>query len=268
MEPITSLNNARVRQVQALRRGARHRARAGLFVIEGLRLVDEALAAMATLPEAYFTAEFAASAAGAALLARLEQADVARRLVSPAVMAAMSDTQTPQGILALAEIPRLPPPEGVPLLLIPDEVRDPGNLGTILRTAWAGGVTQVLLPPGTVDPTNPKVVRAGMGAHFHVPWRRASWESIREIVAGMPVWLAESAGGTPYDAVPWTQGTALIVGGEAEGAGSTARELAAGHHVVIPMARGVESLNVAIATAILLFEAARHRRRISANIVR
>ncbi len=260
MEPITSLSNARVQQVQALQRRARHRARAGLLVIEGLRLVDEALAASARLQQAYFTAGLAASAEGKALLQRLQQHHVKLHLVTGRVMAKMSATQTPQGILALAEIPQLKPKPGTPLLLIPDKVRDPGNLGTILRTAWATNVTQVLVPPGTVDPTNPKVVRAGMGAHFHVSWQRASWEQIGAAVEGTAVWLAESAGGRPYDAVNWRQAVTLIVGGEAEGAGAEARALAAGRHVVIPMANGTESLNVAIATAVLLFEVTRQRR--------
>lgn len=171
----------------------------------------------------------------------------------------LADTETPQGILLVMAIPALHGDETAPFILIPDGVRDPGNLGTMLRAAWAAGVSQVLLPPGTVDYTSPKVVRAGMGAHFHLPLRRAAWDEIRAVVVEAAVWLAEAGPGTPYDAVDWRGCIVLVVGGEAEGASPEGRALAAGRHVVVPMARGVDSLNAALASAIVLFEAARQR---------
>lgn len=174
-------------------------------------------------------------------------------------MALMSDTETPQGILAVLPIPDLPDDAASGLTLLPDRIRDPGNLGTMLRTAWAAGVRRVLIPPGCVDPTNPKVVRAGMGAHFHLPLRRPSWDEIEAMTAGDRVWLAEAGMGTPYDEVDWRGAVTLIIGGEARGAGARAHRLAAGRHVYIPMAPGVESLNAAMATAVLLFEARRQR---------
>ncbi len=229
------------------------------MVAEGLRLVGEAAAAGLPVTHVFYTEELAADSRGAAVLGSLEGRSVPLWEVPPEVMAALSDTETPQGIVAVLPAPELAPVDG--LILIPDGLRDPGNLGTLLRTAWAAGVGQILLPPGTVDWTSPKVVRSGMGAHFHLPIRRASWETIREITAGGPVWLAESEGGIAYDRVDWKGAAALIVGGEAEGAGTEARSLAAGHHVYIPMAPGVESLNAAIAAGILLFEAARHQQK-------
>ncbi|MBC7225129.1 MAG: RNA methyltransferase, partial [Anaerolineae bacterium] len=115
------------------------------------------------------------------------------------------------------------------------------------------------LPPGTVDPTNPKVVRAAMGAHFRLPLRpRAAWDAIAERLSGRPTWLAAPQGGTPYDQVDWKAPSALIIGGEAEGASPEAEALATGR-VHIPMAQGVESLNAAVAAAVLLFEARRQR---------
>ncbi len=242
--------------MQRLRRSARRRRAEGLLIVEGRRLVAEAMRAV--VPEAiFYTEHFAATEAGQALLAR---SHAPRWEVSPSVMRALADTQTPQGILALVPIPRLPLPEGERFTLIPDRVRDPGNLGTILRTAWAAGVDEVLLPPGTADPTNPKVVRAAMGAHFHLPWRRMGWEAIRERLQGATVWLAEAGKGRPCDAVNWRGNVALIIGGEAEGAGEEGRALAGDHLTHIPMRPGVESLNAAIATAVFLFAAARQRR--------
>jgi len=137
-------------------------------------------------------------------------------------------------------------------------VRNPGNLGAILRTALAAGVEQVLLAPGTVDVSNPKVVRAAMGAHLRLPVAALRWEAIAEAVTGCDVWMAAASGETVYTAVDWTQPVALIVGGEAAGAGERARALAQGH-VSIPMTAGVESLNTAVATAAILFEAAQQR---------
>jgi len=241
--------------VQRLRRSARRRRAEGLLIVEGRRLVAEAMRAV--VPEAlFYTARFAATEAGQALLA---QSHAPRWEVSPSVMKALADTQTPQGILALVPIPRLPLPEGDRFTLVPDRVRDPGNLGTILRTAWAAGVDAVLIPPGSADPTNPKVVRSAMGAHFHLPWRRMGWEAIREQLQGATVWLAEAGQGQPYDAVDWRGNVALIIGGEAEGAGEAGRALAGDRLTHIPMRPGVESLNAAVAAAVFLFAAARQR---------
>lgn len=260
MGQITSISNERVRRAQALLRSARRRMREGLIVLEGLRLVREAWMAGSPIAELFFTAEFAAEARGAALVKGIDQAGASLWEVPPQVLVALSDTETPQGVVAVVSVPTPVEAPSGGLILIPDQVRDPGNLGTILRAAWAAGVWKVLLPPGTVDPLSPKVLRAAMGAHFYLPILRLSWEEIGHELIGRTVWLAEAGQGTSYDAVDWSGPVALIVGGEAEGAGVEARALAAGHHVCIPMASGVESLNAAVATAVLLFEAARQRR--------
>jgi len=259
MGRIVSLNNGRVRRVQALERSTRRRYHEGLFVAEGLRLVQEILNADLSIHEVFYTAAFASSAPGSALVTACLERTSACWEVSAEVMQALADTETPQGILVVLPIPDLHCDAAAPLTLIPDAIRDPGNLGTMLRTAWAAGVSQILLPPGTVDYTNPKVVRAGMGAHFYLPVRRAAWEEIRAGMDGVEVWLAETGPGIPYDAVDWRGRVALIVGGEAEGASPEGRALAAGRHVTIPMACGVDSLNAAMAAVIVLFEAARQR---------
>lgn len=259
MSRIVSLNNERVRRVQTLERSTRRRYHEGLFVAEGLRLVQEILAAGLPIYEAFYTSMLVESASGAALVAACAERASTCWEVSVEVMQALADTETPQGILVVLPIPDLHCDVATPFMLIPDAIRDPGNLGTMLRTAWAAGVSQVLLPPGTVDYTNPKVVRAGMGAHFYVPMHRATWEDIRADLDETAVWLAEAGPGTPYDAVDWRGRVALIVGGEAKGASLEGRALAAGRHINIPMARGVDSLNAAMAAVIVLFEAARQR---------
>jgi len=178
--------------------------------------------------------------------------------VSESVMVACSDTEAPQGLLAVVPFPGLSRPERPTLSLILDRVRDPGNLGTILRTALAADVEQVLLAPGTVDFSNPKVVRAAMGAHLHLPVAALNWKEISERVAGCEVWLAAPDGDASYTAVDWTRPIALIIGSEAFGAGKQAQALAQGR-VYIPMTPGVESLNTSVATAVILFKIVEQR---------
>jgi TrmH family RNA methyltransferase len=255
---ITSLKNDRVRTVRALQGRRRVRQRERHLVLEGVRLVEEAVRASALPAFVFYTPSAEADERGSRLLTSLREMDVPCTAVSERVMAACSDTETPQGILAVIPTPDLARPERPSLTLILDRVRDPGNLGTALRTALAAGVEQVLLTPGTVDASNPKVVRAAMGAHLRLPIAVLAWEAIAKAVAGGDVWLAEASGETPYTGVDWTRAVALIVGGEATGAGVQARALARGR-VSIPMSAQVESLNTATSTAVILFEAVRQR---------
>jgi len=178
--------------------------------------------------------------------------------VSEDVMRFMADTKTPQGVLAVAGFPEVAY-TAPSFSLVLDGVRDPGNLGTILRTAEAAGVEQVVTLRGTVDVFSPKVVRGAMGAHFrlHMLWDRSS-EEVERSLEGKQALLADPKAGTPYHQVDWTVPTVLMVGGEAHGAGRKARGLAT-QRVTIPMKGSVESLNVAVATSVMLFEAARQR---------
>ena len=256
---ITSLKNDSVRLVQALQARRRVRQRERRFVIEGVRLCAEAERAGVLPHLVFFTPAAREDRRIAALLDGWRGRGVACREVSQEVMGGWAATETPQGLLAVVPIPALPRPAHPTLTLIPDRLRDPGNLGAILRTTLAAGGDRVLLPPGTVDATNPKVVRAGMGAHFHLPLVTAGWDEIPRLVSGCRVYLAASEGDVLYTAVDWTEPLVLIVGGEAAGAGERARALADAL-VTIPLAGGVESLNAAIAAAVMLFEAARQRR--------
>ncbi|MBN1956524.1 MAG: RNA methyltransferase [Anaerolineae bacterium] len=254
---ITSLKNAQVRRVRALQQRRRTRQREGALVVEGLRLCEEAVQAH-VVPEFYFYVDEGEPDARAQAVLQAWQ-DVPGWPVSPAVMAACSDTETPQGLLAVVPLPAISPPLQPTMTLVLDQVRDPGNLGTILRTALAAGVDQVLLAPGTVDATNPKVVRAAMGAHFRLSWAAMGWEAIAAAVAACRVYLAAPRGAVSYTDVDWCEAAALVVGGEAAGAGRHARALAA-VEIAIPMAGEAESLNAAVSAAVILFEALRQRR--------
>jgi len=252
---ITSPHNERVKQVRALVR-RRVREREARFVVEGTRLVEEMVRAGAKPALVFYTPDWLASGPAQPLRFALEHAEAGAWPVSEAVMQACAETESPQGVLAVVPFHHLPSRPG--LILIVDRLRDPGNLGTILRSAQASGVGQVILSPETVDLHNPKVVRGAMGAHFWLPIARLDWDAIRERVSGRAVWLADAQGQVAYHQVDWRAPSVLIIGGEAEGAGQEARSLAGGR-VAIPMAAESESLNAAMAATVILFEAARQQ---------
>jgi RNA methyltransferase, TrmH family len=256
---ITSLENDRVKRVRALQSRSRSRQKEERFVIEGLNLVGEAVSARVPVEEVFYTEEFGASPEGRALLDQLSTSGGASLMETDnAVMQAMSDTPTPQGILAVLPLLKLPAPDGADFALIIDGVSDPGNMGTIMRAAAAAGVPLMYVTAGTVDLTNPKVLRSAMGAHFKLPVRYASWEGIANQLDGYVIFVAEASGGAPYFNVDWTQPAALIVSEEAHGASPEAMKTAHAR-ITIPMPGGFESLNVAMATSIMLFEMVRQR---------
>lgn len=261
MSAITSVSNPRVKYVRSLTQ-KRARRQEGCFVAEGTRLVNDAFRAGASLRMAFFTDDLGASPEGAGLVERLQAAVRDCFAVTPAVMNALSDTVTPQGVLVVVETPLRPAPQKPQRIgLILDQWRDPGNLGTALRSAEAAGADWVILTGGTVDPFSPKVVRAGMGVHFRLPiFADRTWDSIGQVLRGMPVYLADARGQSPYDRVDWTRPAALVVGGEAHGASDGARRLGA-VGISIPMQGAAESLNAAVAASAILLEASRQRRR-------
>lgn len=227
-----------------------------VFVIEGVRLAEEALAAGCHARQVIYTNGL--SQRGLAALGGFKAQDVPVDQVSDSVMKAVSDTQTPQGLLVVLDWLVLPLPDRLDFVFIPDQMRDPGNLGTMLRTASAAGVQAVFLPPGTADAFGPKTLRSGMGAHFHLPIREFEWDEISSLLQGLTIYLAEARQGIPYYRADFQRRFALLVGSEAEGASQRARQLAS-ELVQIPMPGKSESLNAAVAAGILLFEAARQR---------
>ena len=253
---ITSVSNPKLKLIRNLQAKRAARETEGLFVVEGARLIEEALRAPG-VPRLALYADGLDPRAQAAL-ELLQARGAALELASPQVMAAASGTETPPGLLAVVPLPALEPPALLTLALVLDGLRDPGNLGTILRTADAAGVQAVFLTPGTVDAFNPKVVRAAMGAHFHVPVVVSGWEALAQQLAGLALWLAEARIGEPYPRVDWRVPSALLIGSEANGPSPAARRLAPGR-VTIPMPGQAESLNAAVAAGVILFEAARQR---------
>jgi TrmH family RNA methyltransferase len=258
---ITSVQNPKIQWVRKIQAQAKARREEGSFIAEGVRLVEEALQSGWEAPLVLYTTPLIDR--GVALVAAWQTAGVPVEEVSPHVLAAASDTQSPQGVLAVLKVRALPLPEKPTFLLVADGVRDPGNLGTILRTALAAGVQAVLLPPGAVDSWSPKVVRAAMGAHFHLPIVSLDWAAIASLVhpaegPALQVLLADSGGGIPHTSADLQKPLALVIGSEAEGVGAPAAALADGR-VHIPMPGAAESLNAAVAAAVLMFEVARQR---------
>jgi len=255
---ISSTANDHVKYVRSLhRRRSRYRERR--FIVEGTRAVEEALKAGVQPAFLFHTVSLAQQPRVGRLVSEAQRLGASIKLVTAPVMAAMSDTVTPSGVLAVFPMPECPLPQPLTWILVVDRLRDPGNLGTILRSASAVGVECVMCTRGTVDAFSPKVVRAGMGAHWalHLCVDQP-WSQIEPALEDLQVLLAVPRDGRRYWDVDWRKPTALIIGGEAEGAGTKAARLAT-DRVTIPMREVTESLNAAVAASILLFEAARQR---------
>lgn len=255
---ITSTQNSKVKYIRALHTQGRFRREENAFVVEGIRLVEEALQADWDAWMIFFVEDL--NQRGQALLSAYSDRGAQLLQVSHQVMRSASDTQSPQGLMAVLPIRDLPVPERMDFIFVPDRVRDPGNMGTMLRTAYAAGVDAVYIPPETVDVYAPKVVRAAMGAHFHLPLMKLTWQEIvnRFNNAALKIYLADALAGTPYNQVEFQHPTAVIVGGEAEGVSEAAQKLVE-ERLRIPMPGGAESLNAAVAAGVLLFEVVRQR---------
>jgi len=249
---ISSSHNPKIQWVHALQTKSRQRVKDKAFIIEGVRLVEEAQQSGWNILLLLYTDDI--DPRSRSILQKLSDTGTPCEEVTSQVMRLVSDTTAPQGILAVVEQKNLLPDHNIDFVFIPDAIRDPGNLGTMLRTAHAAGCDAVFVPKGTVDIYSPKVVRSAMGAHFHLPMRMLTWKEIEEVVHkhGLHVFLADSNSGRPYTQVDYKQPLALIVGGEAEGAGSEAQQLS-DERLIIPMPGNAESLNAAIAAGILLF---------------
>ena len=255
---ITSTQNPKVKYISALQSKGRFRRGENAFVVEGTRLVEEALKAEWDAHYILYSEDL--NERGQALVSAYSDRGAQVLQSSLQVMRAASDTHTPQGILAVLPIQELKISETMDFAIVPDAVRDPGNMGAILRTGFAAGVDVVLVSPETVDVYAPKVVRAGMGAHFHLPIRNLSWQEIANhfSCSQLKVYIADSTTGKRYTQAEFQNPCAIIIGGEAEGAGEAARNLA-DEVIHIPMLGDAESLNAAVAAGVLLFEVVRQR---------
>ena len=262
---ITSNSNSKVRQIIQWQNKARERRSAGIFLTEGFRMFEEAPAE--SIQQVYLSEE--------ALGRICRRPEVERKLnatgyetVAREVFARMSDTQTPQGILCVVRRPDYSLEQLLqveePLLMVLEDLQDPGNLGTIIRTGEAAGVTGVIMTTGTVDVFNSKTIRATMGSVFRVPFLyvESLWETMKLLhQRGIHTYAAHLDGEAWYDEFPFVEPTAFLVGNEGNGlTGETAAQ--AERRLKIPMEGSVESLNAAVAASLLMYEAHRQRRKV------
>lgn len=255
---LTSTHNARIRRIRSLISSASERRQENAFVIEGVRLVEEALAANWEFEWLLFTEDV--SERGMRLVEQATHKGINVDRTTAHVLQSISDTQSPQGLLAVLSMRSLPLPPSLDFILAADGVRDPGNLGTILRSAKAAGAQAVLLTPGSVDPFAPKVLRAAMGAHFRLPIRITGRDELLAFCrsGNIRVFLADAMGGVCFWNADFKQSLAIVIGGEAEGIDQQAYTVNA-QTVFIPMAEKAESLNAAVAAALLCYEVVRQR---------
>ena len=262
---ITSRDNSLLQQARAVRDGKVD----DLIYVEGLRLCVEALKSKLTIEAVIASEELIRKDKAAATFAELSQASRRAGTVSEKLLESISYTKTPQGIVVLAQRPQasaqrlaasLKPSS---LLVVLHQINNPVNVGAILRTAEAAGANGIITTKNTSDPFSPKSLRGAMGSAFRLPiWRDADFAQVVDWCRQRQISLV----GTDADATKkhtdydWTRATALVLGPESTGL--TAEELKATDQTVsIPMAGEVESLNVSVAAAILLYEAARQRSR-------
>lgn len=251
---ITSVHNPAVQALRELQK-ARARRETGLFLVEGVKMVDEALASgfCRTL-----VAEPQVLRADADRVSRAEAAGCEVLAVSRAVMEALSEAKTPQGIVCTVAVPEQAQALTGNRIVALDGVQDPGNVGTILRTADAAGFDGALLGAGCADLYGAKTLRATMGSVFRVPTRRTdnlADELAQMRAQGYAVVATELGGADFYAHCPRTRAV-LVIGSEGHGVSEAVRAVAT-HHLALPMRGGAESLNAAVAAGIMLYEMAR-----------
>jgi TrmH family RNA methyltransferase len=234
------------------------REKHSLFVAEGVRSTEELLRSGLTIRGVLVAPQLADAPRGQSLRAALDQSGAEIEEVSEKDFRSAAETESPQGILAIGEVPRrsvdtLDVARECRLLVL-DGLQDPGNVGTILRTAAALGATATIALPGTVDLWNPKVIRSSMGAQFQHPAFHASLEEVVNILDRNEIELwATDADGSPLEKGAAPARLAIAVGNEGSGL-SPAIRAKAKRTISVPLAGSVESLNVAVATGIILYE--------------
>lgn len=246
-----------VRLLRALER-RKGREEASQFVVEGERGVADALDA-GVHPHAIVVRD-GYRPASEAIRDALDTAGERLWVLDAVLFDGVTDTVHPQGVLAILPLPpRRALPDDASLVILLDGIRDPGNMGTLLRSSAAAGADAVVIGAGSVDVYNPKVVRAAMGAHFRIPFIPIG-NVAPDRLGSIPVRaVADAHADQDYDRIDWRQPSLIIVGSEASGPSESGRSLA-NTRVAIPMAGGIESLNAAVAGAVILFEIARQRR--------
>ena len=256
---ITSTANQQVKQLIQLNRKRKLRDERGVFVAEGLKMFQEA-------PRDRIERVYVSESFFAAHRKEIDLEGIDWEMMQDSVFKAASDTQTPQGVLCIVRRQNWELEEFLrketPLLLLLENLQDPGNLGTIVRTGEAAGVTGILMSRETVDIYNPKVIRSTMGSVFRVPFLYADdlFGALRELQKkGVRFYAAHLEGTSVYDEEDYQAPCGFLIGNEGSG---LSREIAAfaDARIRIPMEGEVESLNAAVAASVLLFETARQRR--------
>lgn len=253
MKNIISRDNPTFKQLKRLAESARERRKAGRTLLDGVHLIEACLAAGQAPAMLVVSDTGLASAEVAGWVGRLDVP--ARVLLSDALFAEISPVETPAGILAVIDIPAPRAPEHPDFALMLEDLQDPGNLGSVLRSAAAAGAQVAWLSAGCVDAWSPKVLRAGMGAHFALPVvERVDLLQAVSAFAGRT--LAACLQGESLYAIDLRGAVAFMIGNE--GAGLSAELIAAADtRFTIPMPGRVESLNAAAAAAVCLFERVR-----------
>ena len=257
---ITSNQNPKVRRVRELLAKRSEREASAAFVVEGVRLVEEALASLWPVELVLYSGQL--SPRGQKILTGLANTGADIEEIASHLMDGLTDTETSQGILAVIRRREIALPAEGDFFVIADAIHDPGNLGTLIRTCAAAGVDGLILTPGSVDPFAPKVIRAGMGAQFRLPIHTADWDTITAELHSrsrpVRILLSDVESGRPAWQTDLRSPVALVIGSEAEGVSAAARQ-AADDRIHIPMPGKSESLNAAIAAGILIFEVVRQR---------
>lgn len=273
---ITSLNNPRIKEVIKLNNKAKARKDAGVFLVEGIRMFREA--PFSQVKEVYMTESFFGKYASEDCVVRFKAymtydgVPVKKdgpfvTLVSDECMQKMCDTVTPQGVMAVVQCNKYDVKEMLTgedaFILMIENVQDPGNLGTMIRTAEAAGVTGVIMSHGTVDVYSPKVIRSTMGAIYrmpvaYVPDMPSQVDAMKRL--GINVYAACLDGAVDYTEPDYSGRCAIVIGNEGNGLTREAVDSATGG-IFIPMAGNVESLNASISAAVLMYEVSRQRRR-------
>jgi TrmH family RNA methyltransferase len=263
IQPLDAADNKTVRRVRSLMTNRGLRERLGVSVLEGVRLVEAAILSGAEFRIVLYGPRLVQTERGRALVGRLSGLAPKLLYVSEKVLSDLAEVETSQGILAVASMPPVgrlwPFPAGAPPLFVAaDGIQDPGNLGTIIRSAQAAGVHAFGVSKGTVDIFNPKTLRATAGSLFEMPMVRLE-ETWADDAKRQNLTLVYSVvdGGMPYEAFDWTQPLVLVLGSEGHGV----TPIATAEALSIPMAPTANSLNVASAAAVLLFHAAQVRRQ-------
>ena len=261
---ITSPGNARVKAVVNMRQKAKVRRAEDAFLTEGIKMFLEA--PVERIREVYISESFSCQDEKTrnAVMEKLKK--VPYETVSSEVFGKLSDTCSPQGILCIMqayhyELADMLKKEN-PLLLLLEDIQDPGNLGTMMRTGEGAGIDGVIMSRDTVDLYNPKTIRATMGSVYRVPFfytedLHGVMEQLRE--KNIRVYAAHLKGECTYDDCDYTHGSAFLIGNEGNGLKKATADLA-DTYMKIPMEGSVESLNAGIAAAVLMYEAARQRR--------